>query len=69
MQWLVSLFVLLFAACASARSAFGNKLLVVLDDVAEKEVYSTFLEDVKGEPVPFRARKRPNHDLMGRLAD
>jgi hypothetical protein len=54
MQWLVSLFVLLLAACASARSAFGNKLLVVLDDVAEKDAYSTFLEDVKGELVPLR---------------
>lgn len=48
MQWLASVFVLLFAAFASARSAFGNKLLVVLDDVAEKAAYSTFLEDMKG---------------------
>ena len=49
MQWLFSVTVLLFAACASARSAVGNKLLVVLNDVAEKAAYSTFLEDVKGE--------------------
>jgi oligosaccharyltransferase complex subunit beta len=48
MQWLTSFFVLLFAACAAARSAFGNKLLVIMDDVAEKAAYSTFLEDVKG---------------------
>lgn len=48
MRWLVSVLALLFAALVSAKSAAGDRLLVVLDDVAEKDAYTTFLEDVKG---------------------
>jgi len=34
----------------SARSAVGNKLLVVLEDEAEKSSYSHFCSDLEGEP-------------------
>ncbi|KAL7813016.1 Dolichyl-diphosphooligosaccharide-protein glycosyltransferase 48kDa subunit [Trichoderma gracile] len=36
----------LFAAAVSAVSTSGNRLLVVLDDVAEKEAYGQFLGDL-----------------------
>lgn len=46
---LVSLCALLFAAVAHAVSATGgNRLLVLLDDVAEKEGYSQMLGDLEG---------------------
>lgn len=38
----------LFAAAVSAVSTSGNRLLVVLDDVAEKEAYGQFLGDLTG---------------------
>lgn len=44
---LPSLAALLFAAAASAVSTTGNRLLVVLDDVAEKETYGQFFGDLK----------------------
>lgn len=48
MKSFLSLFVLLFAAVVHAASASGDRLLVVLDDVAEKDAYSTFLGDLEG---------------------
>lgn len=45
---LFSLLVCLFAAAVSALSTSGNRLLVILDDVAEKENYSKFLADLEG---------------------
>lgn len=47
MSSLLSLFVFLFAAVVSAISTSGNRLLVILDDVAEKESYSKFLGDLE----------------------
>lgn len=40
---------LLAASLVSAVSTSGNRLLVVLDDVAEKGDYSTFFGDLAGE--------------------
>ncbi|KAK0655902.1 Dolichyl-diphosphooligosaccharide--protein glycosyltransferase subunit WBP1 [Cercophora newfieldiana] len=48
MRSLVSFVVLLFVAVVSAISTTGNRLLVVLEDVAEKEGYSKFLGDLEG---------------------
>lgn len=48
MKSLLSFFVLLFAAWVHAISSSGNRLLVVLEDVAEKEGYSQFLGDLEG---------------------
>lgn len=39
----------LFAAAVSAVSTAGNRLLVVLDDVAEKENYKQFFGDLTGK--------------------
>lgn len=53
MRSLVSFLVLLFAAVARAVSSSGDRLLVVLDDAAEKAAYSKFLGDLEGmSPVP-----------------
>jgi oligosaccharyltransferase complex subunit beta len=46
MRSILSVFVLLFAAVASAASTTGNRLLVLLDDVADKDAYSKFLGDL-----------------------
>ena len=49
MRSLLSLVVLLFAAIVSAASTSGNRLLVVADDVADKDAYSKFFGDLAGE--------------------
>lgn len=48
MRSLFSLFVFLFAAVVSAIGTSGNRLLVILDDVADKSAYSKFLADLEG---------------------
>ncbi|KAK4187267.1 putative Dolichyl-diphosphooligosaccharide--protein glycosyltransferase 48 kDa subunit precursor [Podospora australis] len=46
---LLSFFAFLFAAlCVSAVSTTGNRVLAILDDVAEKAIYSKFLGDLEG---------------------
>jgi oligosaccharyltransferase complex subunit beta len=45
---LLSAAALLYAAAVSAVSTAGNRLLVVLDDVAEKDTYGQFLGDLTG---------------------
>jgi oligosaccharyltransferase complex subunit beta len=49
MKTLLSLCVLLLAALASAVSSSGSRLLVVLDDLADKASYSKFLGDLESE--------------------
>lgn len=46
MKSLFSLLVLLLAAVVQAVSSAGGRLLVVLDDVADKQEYSTFFGDL-----------------------
>ncbi|KAI1417269.1 Dolichyl-diphosphooligosaccharide-protein glycosyltransferase 48kDa subunit [Hypoxylon sp. FL1857] len=48
MKSLISFIVLLWAALVHAISSSGDRLLVVLEDVAEKESYSKFLGDLEG---------------------
>ncbi|KAL7621394.1 oligosaccharyl transferase glycoprotein complex, beta subunit [Parahypoxylon ruwenzoriense] len=48
MNSLISFFVLLFVSLVCAISSSGNRLLVVLEDVAEKQAYSKFLGDLEG---------------------
>lgn len=50
MKSLFSLLVLLLAAVVQAVSSAGGRLLVVLDDVADKEKYSTFFGDLARTP-------------------
>ncbi|KAM4063717.1 oligosaccharyltransferase 48 kDa subunit beta domain-containing protein [Hirsutella rhossiliensis] len=47
MRSFISLVVLLFAAAAAALSTAGNRLLAVLDNVADRDAYSQFLGDLK----------------------
>jgi oligosaccharyltransferase complex subunit beta len=47
MRSLLSVLVFVLAAVVSAISTSGNRLLVILDDVAEKESYSKFLGDLE----------------------
>lgn len=52
---LTSLIVLLFAAAVAALSTTGNRLLVVLDNVADQSAYALFFGDLKGKlrvPTP-----------------
>lgn len=48
MRWLFSFLLLTLLGVASARSIAGSRLLVVLEDAAEKEQYSVFLGDLEG---------------------
>lgn len=48
MRLLSSVLSLLFAAVASATSTSGDRLLILLDDVADKSAYSQFLGDLYG---------------------
>lgn len=48
MRWLYSLLLLGILGLAQALSTSGNRLLVVLEDLAEKEKYGRFLGDLKG---------------------
>ncbi len=50
---LLSVAAALFAAAASAVSTGGSRLLVVLDDVAEKDTYGQFLGDLTGMSFVF----------------
>lgn len=43
--------IFLFAAVVSAVSTAGNRLLVVLDDVADKDNYKQFFGDLTGKSV------------------
>lgn len=48
MRWLYSLLLLGILGLAQAISTTGNRLLVVLEDLAEKEKYGRFFGDLKG---------------------
>lgn len=49
MRWCLSLLLFGFLAVVHALSSSGNRLLVVLEDEAEKDAYSTFWGDLEGE--------------------
>lgn len=49
MRWFLSALLLCLAAAVNALSSSGNRLLVVLEDAAEKDLYSVFWSDLKGE--------------------
>lgn len=56
MQSLLSLVLLFLAAVAHAASSSGNRLLVVLEDVADKAGYSQFFGDLE---CTYRPPSRP----------
>lgn len=49
MRWLLSFLVLAIVAVVRAASFTGNRLLVVVEEQAEREKYSVFLEDLAGK--------------------
>jgi oligosaccharyltransferase complex subunit beta len=48
MRWLLSFLLLGFLAVVHAASASGNKLLVVLEELADKSKYSKYFGDLEG---------------------
>ena len=51
MRWCLSFFLFCFLAVVHALSSSGNRLLVVLEDAAEKDLYSTFWGDLEGRSL------------------
>lgn len=51
MRALLNAVAILFVAAVSAVSTTGNRLLVILNDVTDKDLYSKFLGDLKSEFV------------------
>lgn len=51
MRWLLSFLALAIVAVVKAASFTGNRLLVVLEEQAEREKYSVFLEDLTGKCI------------------
>ena len=49
MRWFFSLLLLGLLAAVNALSSSGSRLLVVLEELGEKERYSKFLSDLEGE--------------------
>lgn len=48
MRWCRSLLLICFLAVVHALSSTGSRLLVVLEDAAQKDIYSTFWGDLEG---------------------
>jgi oligosaccharyltransferase complex subunit beta len=48
MRWCPSFLVFCFLAVVHALSSSGSRLLVVLEDAAQKDLYSTFWGDLEG---------------------
>lgn len=53
MRWLFSFLALVLLGAVQALSYTGSRLLVVLEEQSEREKYSVFLEDLKGEFTAF----------------
>jgi oligosaccharyltransferase complex subunit beta len=49
MRWLLSLLLLGLAALTQAVSSSGEKLLVILEELADKPKYSKYFADLEGE--------------------
>lgn len=49
MRWLFSFLLLGFLGLVQALSSSGNRLLVVLEDLTEREKYSKFFGDLEGK--------------------
>jgi oligosaccharyltransferase complex subunit beta len=49
MRWLFSFLLLWVASTVSALSATGNRLLVILEEAAEKDKYGKFWGDLEGK--------------------
>jgi hypothetical protein len=70
MKWLLSLLLLGLCSLAQAISSSGNRLLVILEDVAEKAKYGKYLADLEGMLSLFMKSSRRGNDgriLIGLL--
>ncbi len=48
MSWLISFLVLALLGCVQALSSSGSRLLIVVEEAAERAKYSTFWGDLEG---------------------
>lgn len=53
MRWILSFLLLGLLAVVQAVSSSGNKLLVVLEELAEKSKYSKYLGDLEGTELSW----------------
>ena len=53
MRWLFSFFLLTLLGLVQALSSSGNRLLVVIEEAAEKSKYSKFWTDLEGKAHCF----------------
>lgn len=51
MRWCLALLLCGFFAAVNALSSSGSRLLVVLDDAAERSLYSTLWSDLEGNVI------------------
>ena len=49
MRWVISLLLVAYLGLAQALSSSGNRLLVVLEDLSDKGLYSKFFDDLEGK--------------------
>ena len=49
MRWYLSFLLFCFLAVVHALSSSGNRLVVILEEAAEKELYSSFWSDLQGK--------------------
>ena len=49
MRWLFTVLAVAFAGIAQALSSSGNRLLVVIDELGDKDKYSNFWRDLEGK--------------------
>lgn len=52
MRWLLSFLLFAFASSVQALSTTGNRLLVVVDNIADKDKYSQFWKDLECKTCP-----------------
>ncbi|KAH8423516.1 dolichyl-diphosphooligosaccharide-protein glycotransferase [Aspergillus melleus] len=66
MRWCLALLVFCFLAVANALSSSGNRLAVILEDAADKELYSTFWGDLqaRGYNIFFESPKNERFSLF-----
>lgn len=57
MRWFFSLVTLVLLGAVQALSSSGSRLLVVLEDVSEKDKYGVFLGDLESESAFVLCRK------------
>ena len=55
MRWFFSILFLTLAASINALSSTGSRLLIVIEEAAEKEKYSQFWGDLEGTPRSIEA--------------